>query len=591
MRLRAPSVESLSAVRVVVQDAIRTAALPSGPRLYVYRRLPLGRIRRGCSPASLALTIEEQLRRLTAAAVYALRPTAAQCDAVFFADDAEPSQLLALRLASQQPVDAWFWPLAVPGFCRDCSLSTGMRQALWAADRSSASVAAVVQLVRSLAEGDQLDALLDALTPSDAQLLSPRLTAPLRSLSATLPPQPSWASDPVNAHLQAALRQRATRWAADDPRLRWLVAVTLLLETRTLIDDSTLSLRVDQRLDTVQSLPDARQPPTPRQRTLAAASIAAQVVPPGTDQRLPRPALQNDHQVPATDMRPEPQTSVPASDRFAVSPTAEVSPSPPSTAKSSVPSIVAHGRSGLALHAEHSAAVPTQAKQTAQADAPMHPEVTRLLLPAAADFAALRTKTTGPLAAVTDVQTAYRSPPHQRHAATTDPDRADSPLLAQPTQAGGLLFLIPILDRLGLPQLLARDPRWIDFGLPHRILLHCAAALRVPAQDPIHAALALPIVEEADPIDPLTAAMLSVWFSALRRYVARGPRLTLRALVCRPALLHATPTHIDLDFAMHQADMRIRRHGLDIDPGWVPWLFRVVHYRYHPRLPSVQDDA
>ena len=34
---------------------------------------------------------------------------------------------------------------------------------------------------------------------------------------------------------------------------------------------------------------------------------------------------------------------------------------------------------------------------------------------------------------------------------------------------------------------------------------------------------------------------------------------------------HVVHEHLDLD---------IRRAGLDIDPGWLPWLGRVVRFRY-----------
>jgi hypothetical protein len=42
-------------------------------------------------------------------------------------------------------------------------------------------------------------------------------------------------------------------------------------------------------------------------------------------------------------------------------------------------------------------------------------------------------------------------------------------------------------------------------------------------------------------------------------------------------------THIDVDFRLSQADVRIRRVALDVDPGWVPWLGRVVQFSYLDR--------
>jgi hypothetical protein len=50
--------------------------------------------------------------------------------------------------------------------------------------------------------------------------------------------------------------------------------------------------------------------------------------------------------------------------------------------------------------------------------------------------------------------------------------------------------------------------------------------------------------------------------------------------VCRPGLVVFTETHVDVMFRLVRADIRVRRAGLDIDPGWMPWLGRVVHFHY-----------
>jgi len=44
--------------------------------------------------------------------------------------------------------------------------------------------------------------------------------------------------------------------------------------------------------------------------------------------------------------------------------------------------------------------------------------------------------------------------------------------------------------------------------------------------------------------------------------------------------LFATETHLDLEFATIEIDVELRLAGLDIDPGWVPWLGRVVAFHY-----------
>ena len=72
---------------------------------------------------------------------------------------------------------------------------------------------------------------------------------------------------------------------------------------------------------------------------------------------------------------------------------------------------------------------------------------------------------------------------------------------------------------------------------------------------------------------------------ALARYLYRYARISPRRLVRRPALVHATPTHLDLRFDARWVELEVRLAGLDLDPGWVPWLGRVVtfHYDYEGR--------
>jgi hypothetical protein len=48
----------------------------------------------------------------------------------------------------------------------------------------------------------------------------------------------------------------------------------------------------------------------------------------------------------------------------------------------------------------------------------------------------------------------------------------------------------------------------------------------------------------------------------------------------RPGRIVSGPTHVDVFLPLHGIDVRIRRLGLDVNPGWVPWLARVVTFHY-----------
>jgi hypothetical protein len=54
----------------------------------------------------------------------------------------------------------------------------------------------------------------------------------------------------------------------------------------------------------------------------------------------------------------------------------------------------------------------------------------------------------------------------------------------------------------------------------------------------------------------------------------------LSTLVRRHGSISFTRTHIDVTFPVSGVDIRVRRGGLDIDPGWLPWFGRVVLFHY-----------
>ena len=59
-----------------------------------------------------------------------------------------------------------------------------------------------------------------------------------------------------------------------------------------------------------------------------------------------------------------------------------------------------------------------------------------------------------------------------------------------------------------------------------------------------------------------------------------GSDLFAGPLLVVPARLYHTPSHLDLDLPLAAVRIAVRRVALDVDPGWVPWLGRVVAFRY-----------
>lgn len=140
------------------------------------------------------------------------------------------------------------------------------------------------------------------------------------------------------------------------------------------------------------------------------------------------------------------------------------------------------------------------------------------------------------------------------------------------TQAGGLFFLIPLLQRAGLPACLETLPPAERAALPWQLFKVVLRHTRTASDDTLTAALR----------DlPATQHPLGRWLILVNRHALRLGSLSLRQIVQRPALVALNGTHIDVFFRVREADLRLRRAGLDLDPGWVPWLGRAVAYHFN----------
>jgi hypothetical protein len=214
-----------------------------------------------------------------------------------------------------------------------------------------------------------------------------------------------------------------------------------------------------------------------------------------------------------------------------------------------------------------------------------------------------------------------------------------------PTEAAGLYFLLNALERLGIESALEAAPQLSRFGFLPRLVLALAVEAGVGAADP---ALRWPRMELAalQPAIPDSAikylvtpdsaipnvavdldhgrstsvlagsvpasAVLSgrcwprifkapsdgvsigadrlvrVWALAVRRWCWGHARLGLAEIVNRPGRILLTRADLDVTLPLSSVDLRIRRAGLDLDPGWAPWFGRVVRFHYDVPSPEAR---
>jgi hypothetical protein len=136
---------------------------------------------------------------------------------------------------------------------------------------------------------------------------------------------------------------------------------------------------------------------------------------------------------------------------------------------------------------------------------------------------------------------------------------------------GGVLFLINALQRLAVEQVLEAAGPEAPSGW--RLLHDLGMAFGLPEDEPIAAFLAAQDLDTTVP--PQLLATLVGRIEDL--YRLDGP---LPLPLAQPARLWATETHLDLDLETKDVDPAIRLAGLDLDPGWVSWLGRVVTFHY-----------
>jgi hypothetical protein len=186
-------------------------------------------------------------------------------------------------------------------------------------------------------------------------------------------------------------------------------------------------------------------------------------------------------------------------------------------------------------------------------------------------------QTTAPDAA-TAAATAAADPP-------ADPlpwaDPARSPLphgLVLATGWGGVLFLVNALRRLRIEILLDAEGEAAPSGW--RVLHAIGTALGLPPDEPL-----AQFLDAQDLETSVKPAMLAVLLDGIAMLYRDGGPWPLP--LAQLARLRATETHLDLDLQASSVDLALRLAGLDLDPGWVPWLGRVVAFHY-PAMPTQQ---
>ncbi len=144
----------------------------------------------------------------------------------------------------------------------------------------------------------------------------------------------------------------------------------------------------------------------------------------------------------------------------------------------------------------------------------------------------------------------------------------------------GLLLVVPSLVELGLPGWLARRPAWHLARFGQRLLLAIALHYRPGSTQDVVRILGL---EGGLPLGPDTRAWVESerhWRVGLDRWLRRTCRVRLHDLARIDAPIVLQDEVWRCRFRLSQINLGLRRHALDRDPGWTPWLGLSLRYDY-----------
>lgn len=590
LRLRAPSQALARRAALGIEDALRTSSLPGadGGRLWLVRRLCLGRLPMDLGPAGVSRRLELAFHAARSSCVHALSSDAAHASGVWFHSSLEAHVLLALRLLDGPPPVEWFWSRAVPagpggliargGASSPPAAALGVVLGSLCARPEAAS--AVPAWCRALASRGHQARTRDAIDALGASLPAALRVAARRALQAAV----------GGVHMAVASDAAETGSGARVPD--GIAATAGRVAAHLASGGDAPSPRRRRRADLACAQPTGRQCATaPGARAPHSIDDVLSGDPDATSPALPMPPAAKFERSGATGaLEPRSCEHTPTT------------AGPPSLqpARKSVPMPSGERRSGQGTSPQVSLRVPTQPGRT---------------------------------------PSPVRKP-------TVPPATAGQMAEGVASAAAGIAFLLPVLARLGYAQWLDASPAWAGQGVLQQVFGKALDRLGVDPADPARiladatpASRALParfvapaswrdgLLRGAGPLrcasasthtvllDPSGRLLLAAWrgarpralladircacpadaapafgaeqvalawLHAARRWLRRRAGIGLHDLVRRSGRIACGHTHLDVTFALGDVDLRVRRAGLDFDPGWLPWMGRVVGFHFLP---------
>jgi len=590
-RLRIRSQEPVAVPRItaLVEDAFRTASLPGIPPSGVVciRQLDLGRLSLAAHSRFISRRLDTVIRNVSFVHITSESSEQPAALAVWFANAIEPYRCLAVRLAQGNTPQAWYWTAAVPTWSPQQSPAANVLQWISPLLQQSTGMTGLVYALEPLVQQGTLFTLLDQLTEQSVRdawrdIVWPTLPRMILTTEQNAISEETALRPVIDARVtrpwKLLLRQSLQQWRSDDARLKFVFAITAH-QTGLALTPEQGRILLELVIETdVAKLKTVNRPAALKE---SESSIIEFTVSKTTHDSRTALSAAGDDSMDAT-----------SSDIY-------------NTAQ--VREEVADDTLGTDIEV-----LQTPDDQPQLDNPPRSPPWTQHGM-LSGQFAGEYTEHAGFLFLISVMQhlgmtSLLENIEGDRNAALQLPWLVLWRLanwLQVPAADPVLQFLeIPSIQKQDPPVFVAPSSWRMVTGAPasasrpisicrvhqqpgKRLIYDGASRLVLGVWQPgrtdaIRAWLAQStyIVHAQTPVTWNFDDFVNNYVKAMCRYVHRHARLSLRQVVRRPAYIATTRTHVDWHAPLSQLDHRIRAAGMDIDPGWIPWLNRVFYFHY-----------
>lgn len=561
----------------LVESALSTFSLPGYPPncLILVKHLDLGPFAIRANASHVAQLVEKKLAALNPVKVLKTSPDLPSADAVFFEDRFEAHLMLALLLSKGETPKAWYWKKAIPGWRPDRGTKSGLKHVVHSASHSMTPIAAGAYLVDGLIKQSGAVRLMACLDPADGRSFLPAFDQDRESRE-TGSGRNAFYFDRLGLSWQSILVDWVPNWGEKDPRSLWLASAAVSIinpaapagSSRAVIDAAMKKSRQGIRKTPVlkNNHLDADFPPSEKMAS----------------QGYPDPLVSDDFE--RSSAKPSAIDFVEKKNKAAKS--NKIRTASPEI-KPGDHRVAGKNRFELLNRQFKSEALTFEDVKIEPSDSRHHGE-----------------------------DLIFQEPQQEAKKESDGTDGNFTSIRGEPfhflgvaafqTPHAGFAFLIQALARLGMERALEQHPRYLEINFPARVLWHFAEMLEIEASDPVLELLPqlleldFPSTEEfpeplilkerlfqkktgldtpTDPVSPFERAM-ATWVSGVEFFLSDIAGIDLETLVIRQGIVIHTRTHFDLFLDAGLTDISIRKAGLDIDPGWVFWLGRVVQFHY-----------